>query len=192
MDTNNVSAAKPAKAGAIFRAPLGTTLPTSATEALNAAFKALGYVSDDGVTNTNSPSTDKAKAWGGATVLNFFDDKSDTWKMKLIEALNTDVLKTAYGDDNVSGDLASGISVKADTSEYDYYSWVIDMVLKNNVAKRIVIPNASVTELEEIVYKDNAAIGYGITISALPDEQGNTHYEYMVKAAESTEQTTTS
>ena len=181
MDANNVSAAKPAKAGAIFRAPLGTALPVSAKETLNTAFKALGYVSDDGVTNTNSPSSDKAKAWGGATVLNFFDDKSDTWKMKLIESLNPDVLKTVYGDDNVSGDLISGISVNADTSEYDYYSWVIDMVLKNNVAKRIVIPNASITELEEIVYKDNDAIGYGITISALPDDKGNTHYEYMVK-----------
>lgn len=181
MDANNVSAAKPAKAGAIFRAALGTTLPTSATEALNAAFKALGYVSEDGVTNANSPSSDKAKAWGGATVLNFFDDKSDTWKMKLIEALNPEVLKTVYGEDNVTGDLVSGISVSADTTEYDYYSWVIDMVLKNNVAKRIVIPNASITELEEIVYKDNEAIGFGITISALPDEKGNTHYDYMVK-----------
>ena len=76
MNTTNVTAAKPSKAGAVFRAPKGTALPTSATEELNQAFKALGYVSEDGLTNANSPSGDKVKAWGGDTVLNYQTDKT--------------------------------------------------------------------------------------------------------------------
>lgn len=183
-DVNNVSAAKPAKAGAIYRAPLGTTLPTGADDNLNAAFKTLGYVSEDGVSNENSPSSDKAKAWGGDTVLNFFDEKPDTFKFKLIEAMNPEVLKTVYGDKNVTGTSAeNGLTVNATAEEYEYYIWVIDMILKGDIAKRIVIYNASITEVGEVAYKDNEAIGYEITISALPNTSGYTHTEYIKKAA---------
>ena len=44
----NVTVGKPKVGGAVHWAPLGTALPTSATEALNAAFVDLGYVSEDG------------------------------------------------------------------------------------------------------------------------------------------------
>ena len=54
----HVSTGKPAVNGAIYRAPLGTTLPTSTTATLNSAFKCLGYASEDGVRNNNSPSSD--------------------------------------------------------------------------------------------------------------------------------------
>lgn len=181
---SNVSVGKPKVAGAIYNAPAGTTLPTDSTTTLNEAFVALGYVSEDGVTNTNTPEADTVKAWGGDTVLTLMTAKEDKFKFMLIESLNANVLKAVYGSSNVSGALATGITVHANSTQLPASAWVIDMILTNNATKRIVIPEGQIAEVGDIVYKDDEAIGYEITINALPSTtiSGDTHIEY-IKAA---------
>lgn len=183
---SNVSVGKPKVAGAIYMAPKGSTLPTDSSTSLDAAFKALGYVSEDGVTNTNSPESDTVKAWGGDTVLTLQTAKEDKFKFTLIEALNADVLKAVYGSTNVSGALSTGLTVHANSKQVPACVWVIDMILTNGAAKRIVIPEGQIAEVGDIVYKDDEAIGYEITINALPSTliSGDTHVEY-IKAASS-------
>jgi hypothetical protein len=180
-DANNVTAGKPKVGGAVYRAALGTTLPTDALSNLAAAFKDMGYISDAGVTNSNSPSNTAIKAWGGDTVLDVQTEKPDTFKMNFIEATNEDVLKLVYGSANVSGSLASGLTIKANSEEQNEVSVVIDMVLKDDCAKRIVLPKAKVTAVGDITYADASAIGYDTTLSCHPDDSGNTHYEYLKK-----------
>lgn len=179
LSSANVTAAKPKIGGAVSSAVLGTTLPTNAKDTLNAAFKTLGYISEDGLTNENSPESEEVKAWGGQTVLSSQTDKKDTFKFKLIEGLNIDVLKEVYGEDNVTGTLATGITVKVNASELPEHVLVIDMILKNGSVKRIVIPRGKVSEIGEIGYKDGEPVGYELTITALPDDQENNHYEYI-------------
>ncbi|MCD8087130.1 MAG: phage tail protein [Oscillospiraceae bacterium] len=175
----NVSTGKPKVTGAIYRAPSGSTLPTTAAEALDAAFVGLGYVSDSGVVNSNSPESSSIKAWGGDTVYTYQSSKEDTFGFSLIEALNADVLGAVYGSDNVTGAIDSGISVLANSTEQESACWVIDMILRGGVLKRIVIPDGTITEVGDISYTDSDAIGYDITITAVPDADGNTHYEYI-------------
>lgn len=181
----NVSTGKPKIAGGIYRAATGSTLPTDAAATLDAAFKAVGYISEEGLTNANGMNATNIKAWGGDIVYTSHSDQTDTFQFTMIEALNDEVLKAYWGDTNVTGALATGLTVKANSKDLEDHSWVVDMVLNGNTAKRIVIPDGAVTERGDIVYVDDDVIGYNVTITAYPDSAGNTHYEYL-KSATST------
>lgn len=185
----NVSTGKPKIGGAIYRAPFGTPLPTDASSTLDAGFKNLGYVSEDGLVNSNTAENESIKAWGGDIVANLLTEKPDTFTATFIEAMNEDVLKATYGDSNVSGALATGLTVKANSQTLPVASWVIDMVL-GDCMKRIVIARGQVTEVGDIEYKDDSVIGYPLTISAYPggwasDSDEDTHKEYIKKSATS-------
>ena len=177
----NVSVGKPKIGGAIYVGPTTATLPTDATTALDAAFACLGYCSEDGLTNDNSPESDTIKAWGGDTVLVLQTSKKDTFGFTLIEVLNADVLKFIYGDANVTGTLAAGITVTANSKEAQERAIVIDMVLREGAVKRIVIPRGKVSEVGTITYADEDAIGYETTVTCTPDASENTHYEYILR-----------
>ena len=179
----NVTVGKPKVGGAIYVAPLGSTLPTDSSTALDAAFVCLGYVSEDGVTNNNSPESDNVKAWGGDTVLVLQTDRPDSFSLTLLETMNEDVLKAVYGSANVTVDAQDNITVKATADAMEGQAWVIEMVLRGDRAKRIVIPNGTISELGEIAYKDDEAAGYNITISDVPDSTGVYHYEYIAAAS---------
>lgn len=177
-NTENVAVGKPRVNGGIYTAPIGTTLPTDATTTPAEAYKAMGYVSEDGVTNANSISTEVIRAWGGDVVAAPVTERPDEWTFTLIEVLNSDVLKAVYGPDAVTGTLAAGLAVKVSPGELDPMVWVIDMI-KNDVLSRVVIPNGKITELGDVVYKDDEVIGFEVTVTAMSDEDGYTHYEYM-------------
>lgn len=178
---SNVSAGKAKVGGAVYHAALGTTLPTSTAAALT-DFDELGYVSDAGLVNSGAISNTAIKAWGGDTVLNIQTDKADTFQFTLIEVLNVDVLKVVFGDDNVTGTLATGITITANSDEPVDGEWVFDMTMRDGAAKRVVIPCGKITAIGDVTYSDSAAVGYQVTVSAQPDSAGNTHYEYVLKA----------
>lgn len=182
LNKDNVALGKPKIGGAVFRGPIGTTLPTSADATLDAGFLPMGYVSEDGVVNSNSPSAETIKAWGGDIVKVIYTERSDEFKFTMIESKRVDVKKAVYGQNNVTGTLTSGITTSVKNAAPEPGSWVIDMV-EGATLKRIVIPDAVVTELEDINYKDDEAVGYGVTLTAVTDATGASHYEYEKTAA---------
>ena len=179
----NVSTGKPNISGAVFAAPIGTTLPTDATTALDSAFVCLGYVSEDGLTNNNEMDVSAIKAWGGAIVYRSLTELDDNFALTLIESENVDVLKAVYGDANVTTDASGTTKVEVIAEDPQEKVWVFELALRGSKAKRIVIPDGAVTAREAITYNDSDAIGYGITVSAYPDSNGKTHIEYLEGAS---------
>lgn len=183
-NASNVTAGKPKIGGAIFSAPLGTAVPTSVNDELT-GFTCVGYISEDGVSNDNSPSSTDVKEWGGSTVLPIQNDRPDTFKWTMLETMEVTVKKLIYGEDNVSVDEETGeIKTKASSEELEAHAYVIDMALRDGAKQRLVIPEGKITQLDTIKYANNSAVGYGVTVSAIPDEDGYTHYDYTLKSEE--------
>ena len=180
-DSKHVTTGKPAVAGAIYNAPIGTVIPKDAKTPLKEEFKELGFISEDGVTNLRSTDGDIIKAWGGAVVLQTQTSTEDSFSFTLIEATNIETLKTVYGGKNVTGTLETGVTIKVNSDEPEEFIWIIDMIFKGGVLKRIVIPKGKVSEVGDIVYNGSDPVGYETTLKCSADATGVTHYEYIQK-----------
>ena len=174
-----VSTGKPNISGAVFVAPMGTELPDDATTELSSAYTCLGFVSEDGLENQNELDSGEIKAWGGVTVYRPLNGLTDNFVLKLIESENVDVLKTVYGDNNVTVDESGTIKIEIKAEEPQEKIWIFDLALRGGRAKRLIVPDGAITSRDAVTYNDSDAVAYGITVSAYPDSAGNTHHEYL-------------
>lgn len=182
---SNVTTGKRGVNGGIYWAPIGTTLPTDASTALASAFKNVGFIGEDGVTNSKSRETMEVKEWGGETVMSEVTSQSETYKWKSIEYLNTDTLKAVYGEGNVAvSSNAITITVKAGT--YGRGVWAIDTVATGGRLQRIVIPNGVITEIGDIVYVGNDVTAFDITLACDFDETTGCTSKIYISAPPST------
>jgi hypothetical protein len=177
-DADNVSFGKPKATGAVFVAPAGTTLPTDATSNLDAAFKGLGYVSEDGLVNSVKTDTSEVNAWGGDLVLNGQTKFGETFMVNLLET-NPDALGVYYGEDNVTV-VGDNITVVQNSAPLPRVVVVFELVLTGGRVKRIVVPHAAIADRSgDITYTDGDPIAYPALFQAFPDSSGNTHTEYI-------------
>jgi hypothetical protein len=175
-DVANIVVAKPKTGGALYVAPKGTTVPTDATTALDNAFKGTGYISEDGLTHEITRDSEDIKAWGGDTVMTTQTDYSEKFTFSLLETQNGDVKKLVFGDTNVT--VTSGaITAISNAKELEEHAMVLEMVQGTKAVRRVV-PCGKVSEIGEITYVDGEPVAYELTVTALPDDSGNTSYEY--------------
>lgn len=170
--------------GAIKHAPVGTTLPVlsdigASGVTLDPAFVGDEYVSEDGLTLSPSMSTTNIKDWSGTVVRKLLEEFDGTLSWTMIST-NEDTLKIAFGDDYVTSAAASsahGAQVRAALGAHlpDTQSWVF--LMKDGDARVvIVVPNGQITEVGDVTFVSNNAIGWQVTLSTYPDSDGNSIY----------------
>ena len=170
--------------GAIKHAPLGTAIPTladitKAAVTLNQAFEGDEYVSQDGLTLAPSMSTTEIKDWSGATVRKVLESFDGTLSWTMIST-NEGALSIAFGTDHVTSEVATathGAQVQAALGAYlpEEQTWVF--LMKDGDARIvIVVPDGQITEVGEVTFASNAAVGWQVTLSCYPDTDGNCIY----------------
>lgn len=151
--------------GAVSLAVEGTAGPTNANSALNVAFADLGYVGEDGVTETRDRSSDSIKAWQRADIVReVVTEASLTFTFVLIETKKATV--ELYYAAEVNPTDGSVIIVPSETG--GRHALVIDVIDGDDFI-RTWVPSGEVTEVGEQVYQNGQPIGYEVTITAYPD-----------------------
>lgn len=170
---NTAQNVRVATTGAVSFAPISTTLPTDAVAALAATFKDVGYVGPDGVTQSIETDVTDITAWqNGDTVRKVQTSHDVTFQLVMLETKDI-TLQVYYADAT-----ATASKVKVTGAQSPHNVVVID-VLDDKHSIRIVLPDAQVTERGEIVYQNEEATGYDITLTAYPDADGVKAYIYL-------------
>ena len=170
--------------GAIKHAPLGTAIPTladikKAGVTLNQAFAGDEYVSEDGLTLAPSMSTTEIKDWSGETVRKVLESFDGTLSWTMIST-NQGALSIAFGSGHVTTQAAAtdhGAQVQAALGAYlpEEQAWVF--LMKDGDARIVIaVPDGQITEVGEVTFASNAAVGWNVTLSCYPDTSGNSIY----------------
>ncbi|MCE5291601.1 MAG: hypothetical protein LLG14_20510 [Nocardiaceae bacterium] len=174
--SNSFVATPPIDGGVLFTAPLGTALPTTAIASLNAAFKDLGAVGEDGIKQKIDRKTKDIKMFGGENFRTVQEEYTSEMTITLLEDDNLDVIKLIYGDANVTVGTAT-----VDGLPKTIYQTSQPLPIKSFVAKCIdgqktktyVIQKGQVVDVKEIQDVHNDATQYEVTIKCYRSTSGN-------------------
>ena len=166
---NSAEEVRVAVDGVVSSAPLGTTLPTTVDGALGGTFTDVGYISEDGVTEANSRTTEQKRAWQKrAVVRTLVTEGETTFQFTMIQTTSK-TLSEYYGIPLADINAATGSFVTSNVDEAPRQVYVLD-VLDGDDKIRKVIADGQVTERGDIVYVSTDIIQYEVTITAYDNE----------------------
>jgi hypothetical protein len=168
----NAELARLGVTGALRVAPVGTTAPADMA-AWPPGWGDLGYISDDGITESRDEDQEQFVPWQAYSPIRVETTRSvETFAATLWET-NFQTVSLFYGkgagDMTTSGGVVSfttGVKPKRQLRAFGID--VVDGVYK----RRLVAPYAEVTARGDLVYQSSSLIGYEVTITAYPGTDG--------------------
>ncbi|MFI0262080.1 hypothetical protein ACH4OW_23920 [Streptomyces sp. NPDC017056] len=157
-------------------APKGTDGPKDAVSPWPPPATDIGWISEDGITESNSADTTEIKGWqGGQTVRKVISSSEMAFKFTAIETSKAVLELYHKGSKVVTQNGASVLAVKAPGSDRRWFGFD---VIDGESHVRIWVPDGEVTETGDITYKGDEAIAYELTITAYPGPDGTVAYKY--------------
>jgi len=178
MATNiGVAKGNPKAGGYVFRAPIGTVLPTSPTDNLNEAFSEIALISSDGVVFSRSETDNDFRDWAGRIVYSESTERKETAKITYIESIPS-VLEEYNG--NATGNESSFYTDH--DGEHPEYVYVIDSIIGDDLLCRTVCPRGKVTSVDDKTHAEGNLLGYPCNYTFLYDDAaGFTVRDYYAK-----------
>lgn len=180
-DSTMVSLGKFKVGGYAYWAPSGTELPTDSSTPLAAAFKLLGYLSEDGLTNTTDTDTTEIKDANGTTVMKVITSYTESYQFALLEVLRVEAAKMRYNSDAVTGTDKS-MTIKHQMPSDEDFVLVFEIAMSGDVKDRLVIGNCTRAEFGDRQVHAGDAQVYDVTVSANDMGNGVTAIEYIGRA----------
>lgn len=160
--------------GEVFVAPVGTALPTDTTTALNAAFKSVGFISEDALVESLSITKELLRAWQRPIgIRTLTTEVAWTFQFGMLETSPL-VLDLYYGgaETTVAGGVAETAILAWPTSSR--YAMVIEIV-DGDITTRYVLPAVEIGEREEVNHTNTDGTIWGVTVNVMGtdiDEMG--------------------
>lgn len=181
-DSTMVSLGKFKVGGYAYWAPAGTTLPTDSSAPLDAAFKLLGYLSEDGLTNATDTDTTEIKDANGTTVMKVITSYAESYQFALLEVLRAEAAKMRYNTGAVAGTDKS-MTIKHQMPSDEDFVLVFEIAMSGDIKDRLVIGNGTRAEFGDRQVHAGDAQVYDVTVSANDMGNGVTAIEYIGIAA---------
>lgn len=167
-------------------APLGTPAPVDFT-ALPPVWKDMGYISQDGMTAAVDENRQSWTPWGALSPIRTqVTSSTKTFAITCWES-NKTVMSLYYKVPEADLTPAVGTGVIAfaeqDRPSPDRRAFCFDVLDGATNLLRIYIPLGEVTEKGDTVYKSDDLVGYPLTISAYPGNDGVAVYRFVKLAA---------
>jgi hypothetical protein len=166
--------------GAVYFAPLGTSAPTTSIAVWAAAWKELGYLSEDGITEEPALDVEEIKAWqSGAIVRRVLTGSGLQWTFTVIET-NLETVTRFYPGSTFTAVVGPPAETKIDVKLPVITPIAMGFdVLDGTTVERTVVPRCELAGRGERTIANGSARGYEFTMSAQPDSAGVTAIRYQ-------------
>lgn len=170
--------------GVYFNAPLGTTLPTSATDALDGAFKDHGAVGEDGFNVNPARESSTEKMFGGEDWVDLQTGYTETATLTLLEEDNEAVVESIFGSENVETTEATA----SDGRQTTIYHTSKRLPIQSHVLKAVsgekrkvyVIERGRISSVEKTADVHTASTKYTITVTCFKGNE-DVNYAHVVE-----------
>lgn len=168
----NATEVRVAGSGALWRAPLGTTLPTDSATAWGTGFVNLGYATDAGFSIKQALSTTSIPGWQTLDPLRILVTGLVRTLGFELQQTNADTLSLAWGGATITPGAAGAYTLELpDPSE------VLESIIgidwnDGDTSQRIIVQRASMTSLPELKFGRTGAVTYPLEFQPLAPADG--------------------